>query len=49
MPPTPAASRLLQKPLNVLPHGGGQPIQPNGPEAMRLAEWAALVAAAACN
>ena len=45
----PSMSRILEKPLNVLPHGGGQQLQPSSTEAGILAQWAALVAAAACN
>ena len=46
---TPAMSRILEKPLNVLPHGGGQQLQPASTEEQILTQWAGLVAAAACN
>lgn len=37
-------SRLLQKPLNVLAHGGGQQLQPGSDEYNVLLQWAQLVA-----
>jgi hypothetical protein len=40
----PPASRILQKPLNVLPHGGGQQIAPGSPEEQILSQWVTLVA-----
>ena len=45
----PSMSRILEKPLNVLPHGGGQQIQPGSNEEQILTQWVDLVAAAACN
>lgn len=44
-----SASRVLEKPLNVLPHGGGQKITPGSPEEQALMQWVSLVAQAACN
>jgi hypothetical protein len=46
---SPATSRLLLKPLNALPHGGGQPILPASSQEQILLQWASLIAAAACN
>jgi hypothetical protein len=46
---SPATSRALEKPLNVLPHGGGQQILPASNEEQLLAQWADLIAVAACN
>ncbi len=46
---SPSASRLLQKPLNTLPHGGGQQIMPASIQEQDLGQWADLIAAAACN
>lgn len=46
---SPAASRIVEKPLNVLPHGGGQQILPGSNAEQILAQWADLIAAAACN
>jgi hypothetical protein len=40
----PASSRLLQKPLNLLPHGGGQQLSPGSDEHEILLQWATLVA-----
>jgi len=48
-PASPSMSRVLAKPLNVLPHGGGQQLQPASTEEQILAQWAELVTAAACN
>lgn len=45
----PSASRILEKPLNVLPHGGGVQITAGSPEATALQSWVDLVAAASCN
>jgi hypothetical protein len=45
----PSMSRILEKPLNVLPHGGGQQIQPGSSEEQILTQWVDLVATAACN
>ena len=45
----PSASRILQKPLNVLPHGGGpQLVAGSGPEQL-LRQWVDLIAQAHCN
>ncbi len=45
----PAASLILQKPLAAVPHGGGQQISAESPEAQALRQWADLVAQAGCN
>lgn len=45
----PPASRILRKPLNVLPHGGGVQITPGSNEEQILTQWVGLVAAAGCN
>ena len=46
---SPATSRILEKPLNVLPHGGSQQIQPASNEEQILTQWMDLIANAACN
>jgi len=46
---SPSTSRLIEKPLNILPHGGGVQIQPASAELTILQQWADLVAAAGCN
>jgi hypothetical protein len=46
---SPSTSRVLEKPLSLLPHGGGQQLLAGSTEDQTLAQWAALVAAAACN
>jgi hypothetical protein len=46
---SPSTSRVLQKPLNVLPHGGGQQIFPASNQEQILTQWADLIADAACN
>ena len=46
---SPATSRILEKPLNLLPHGGGQPILPGSTAEQLLTQWVDLIAAAACN
>jgi hypothetical protein len=46
---SPSTSRILEKPLNVLPHGGGQPILPASTEEQLLTQWVELIAVAACN
>jgi hypothetical protein len=45
----PAASRILEKPLNVVPHGGGQQFTQGSTEAQILMQWIGLTAAAHCN
>jgi hypothetical protein len=45
----PTASRIIEKPLAVVPHGGGQQITPGSPEALILQQWVDLVAQAHCN
>jgi hypothetical protein len=46
---SPSTSRIVEKPLNLLPHGGGVQIQPGSLELTLLQQWVDLVAAAACN
>jgi hypothetical protein len=45
----PPASRILQKPLAVLPHGGGPQITPGSTAEQTLRQWVDLVAAANCS
>ncbi len=45
----PTASRILQKPLNTLPHGGNVQITAGGTEDQILQQWVGFVAAAHCN
>ena len=45
----PSASKILEKPLNILPHGGGPQLVAGSPAEMILAQWVGLVAAAHCN
>jgi hypothetical protein len=45
----PSASRVLLKPLNVLPHGGGPQLVAGSAQEMILVQWVGLVAAAHCN
>jgi len=45
----PGASRLLEKPLAMMPHGGGQQIAPGSAEEQVLAHWADVVAAGNCG
>ncbi len=40
----PDESRILQKPLNQLPHGGGQQLSPGSPEVQILQQWVTMVA-----
>ncbi len=40
----PDDSRILQKPLNILPHGGGQQLSPGSPQYQTLQQWVNLVA-----
>ena len=44
----PDYSRLLLKPLDLLPHGGGVQIAPNTVEANTLHQWVLLIAQANC-
>jgi hypothetical protein len=44
----PDASRILLKPMDVLPHGGGVQITAGSPEEAILRQWVELVAAASC-
>lgn len=46
---SPSTSRVLEKPLNAVPHGGGQQILPGGSQEQILTQWAGLIAAATCN
>ena len=46
---SPTTSRILEKPSNVLPHGGGLQIQPGSTEEQYLTQWVDLVAGQACN
>ena len=45
----PTSSRILLKPTNVLPHGGGLQIVPGSPQDNVLQLWVALVAQAHCS
>ncbi len=45
----PDTSRILEKPLNLVPHGGGQQIVPGSLQETELRSWVALVAAARCS
>jgi len=45
----PDASRILRKPLNLVPHGGGAQLVVGSPQEEVLAQWVALVAEAHCN
>ncbi len=46
---TPSASRILQKPLNLVPHGGGMPIMAGSAAEQILQQWVDWVAQAHCN
>jgi hypothetical protein len=45
----PSASRILEKPLNILPHGGGPQLVAGSSQEMILEQWVNMVAAAHCN
>jgi hypothetical protein len=45
----PSASKLLVKPLNLVPHGGGVELTAGSVEEQSLQSWIALIAAAQCN
>jgi hypothetical protein len=45
----PSGSRIRQKPLLLVPHGGGQQFMLGSAEEMLLGQWLDLVAAAQCN
>jgi mono/diheme cytochrome c family protein len=45
----PAASLLLEKPLAIVPHGGGQQLGAGSTQAAILEQWADLVAQAQCS
>lgn len=46
---SPGDSRILQKPLALVPHGGGQQLTAGSSEDQILRQWVDLIAAAACN
>jgi mono/diheme cytochrome c family protein len=48
-PTTPASSRILQKPLALVPHGGGQQIQSGSTQEQILRQWVDLVAQSHCT
>src|SRR5690348_17939562 len=45
----PDASRILEKPLMLVPHGGGLQLTAGSTEEQNLRQWVHMVAAAACN
>lgn len=45
----PSASRLLAKPMLLMPHGGGQQVFDGTDEAESLLAWAALIAGSGCR
>ena len=45
----PSTSRILEKPLNLVPHGGGLQLDAASAEAQTLEQWVNLVAQAQCN
>lgn len=45
----PSSSRILEKPMNLVPHGGGVRLEPGSAGAQILESWVALVAQAHCN
>lgn len=45
----PDASRIIEKPLALVPHGGGVRITPGSSEDVNLRQWVGMIAAAACN
>lgn len=49
LPQSAAASRLHEKPLNLVPHGGGAQLVAGSAEAQIIAQWADLIAGAQCN
>jgi hypothetical protein len=48
-PANPGGSRLLAKPLALLPHGGGSQIMPGGTQEQILTQWIDLLVQAQCN
>jgi mono/diheme cytochrome c family protein len=48
-PTTPASSRLLQKPLALVAHGGGQQLQPGSAQEQVLRQWVDLLAQSHCT
>ena len=46
---TPSASKLIAKPLYLVPHGGGAEITAGSVEEQTLQQWIALIVAANCN
>jgi hypothetical protein len=45
----PTASRILEKPQAIVPHGGGQQLVPGSTQEQALVQWVTLVAGAHCN
>jgi hypothetical protein len=45
----PDGSRILEKPLALVPHGGDQQIAPGSSEDQMLRQWVGLIAAAGCS
>jgi hypothetical protein len=45
----PGASMIVEKPLLLVPHGGGLQITPGSTEETELRNWVALIAAASCS
>jgi len=45
----PDGSRILEKPLLIVPHGGGQQMLPGSNEEQILRHWVGLIAAAGCR
>ena len=45
----PDGSRILEKPLALVPHGGAQQITPGSSEDQTLRQWVGLIAAAGCS
>lgn len=48
-PANAGASRILAKPLALLPHGGGSQIMPGGTQEQILTQWVDLIVQAQCN
>jgi ubiquinol-cytochrome c reductase cytochrome c subunit len=48
-PSDPAASRILEKPLGLLPHGGGQRLVAGSPQEQILRHWVDLVVQGTCG
>jgi hypothetical protein len=45
----PDASRILRKPLGLVPHGGGVQVTPGSTEESILRQWVDLIAQAHCS